>query len=240
MFECHSLRSAPERHIRLQRQVYLDDTYLTEIVTAVVRTDAGESGPALLLADNIFHPQGGGQPSDKGTVNGIPAVPRRHDGAVLLDLHGEAEFPVPAVGDSVTVEIDRELRRLHAALHTAGHLIDALVRRHGLLHSGNIHFPGQARIEYHLDGRAVDRESLAAELKVGIEDAITARLPVTSTSDMGQRSITIEGLGSDLCGGTHVPHLGALEHVVIRSIKAKSGRLRVGYDARHADLTELR
>ncbi|MFC4531125.1 hypothetical protein [Sphaerisporangium dianthi] len=40
--------------------------------------------------------------------------------------------------------------------------------------------------------------------------------------------------GTDLCGGTHVRHLGMLADVTIRSLKAKSGRLRIGYDAAHA------
>ncbi|GAA2879080.1 alanyl-tRNA synthetase [Nonomuraea rubra] len=215
----------------MQKQLYLSDTYLLDVVTQIV--DADRSAPWVTLNDNIFHPQGGGQPSDQGTVDGVNARPRRAgDSVVVLDLDCAPE-DAPRVGDMVTVSIDPGLRRLHAALHTAGHLIDALARRFGLCHVGNSHFPGQARVEYLLDGREVAKEGLAEFLEEGIAAAIREELPVTSSSHEGQRAVTIRGLGTDLCGGTHVPHLGMLAEVTIRSIKAKSGRLRIGYDAAH-------
>jgi Predicted metal-dependent hydrolases related to alanyl-tRNA synthetase HxxxH domain len=220
----------------LQRHLYLSDTYLTRVVTTVTRVGRGAGGPWILLDDNIFHPQGGGQPSDRGTVDGIPAVPRREGGTdVVLELDC-AEDRLPEPSAKVTAEIDADLRRLHAALHTAGHLIDALTRRrYGLRHAANSHFPGQSRIEFHLDGRELDRDGLAERLQEEIAEAIAARLAVTASAGAERRSVEIEGLGGDPCGGTHVPHLGLLRDVRIRSVKVKSGRLRIGYDAAHAE-----
>jgi Predicted metal-dependent hydrolases related to alanyl-tRNA synthetase HxxxH domain len=220
----------------LQRHLYLSDTYLTRVVTTVKRVGKGARGPWVLLDDNIFHPQGGGQPNDRGTVDGIPAIPRREGGTdVVLEL-GCPEDRVPEPSTEVTAEVDAELRKRHAALHTAGHLVDALTRRrYGLRHAGNNHFPGQSRIECHLDGRDLDRDELAELLQKEIAEAIAARLAVTASGDAERRSIEIEGLGGDPCGGTHVRHLGLLRDVTVRSVKVKSGRLRIGYDAAHAE-----
>jgi Ser-tRNA(Ala) deacylase AlaX len=224
----------------VQRHLYFTDTYLTEQATTVARVGRGEDGgPWIALADNIFHPQGGGQPSDLGTVDGHAGRGRKgeDEGWVVVDLlapdgSDTAEQPF-TVGDAVTARIDAVARRLHAALHTAGHLIDAYVRRLGLPHAGNSHFPGQARVDYLVEDRAIDRAELTEQLGKHLAESLGAALPVTAGYRDGVRHVTIEGLNSEPCGGTHVRDLSLLTDVSIRSIKVKSGRLRVGYDAAH-------
>ncbi|MET9804805.1 alanyl-tRNA synthetase [Streptomyces sp. NPDC006368] len=192
----------------------------------------------IALADNIFHPQGGGQPDDRGWVENIPVSPVKdgESGWVFLTLgpgDGEAG-PDFSEGATVHSRVDAEQRRLHAALHTAGHLVDALVRPWGVRHVGNNHFPGQARIEYALDGAEIDKDRLADALTVELEKAVSEGLAVTAGEREGRRTITIDGLATEFCGGTHVTDLSLLTGVAIRSIKVKSGRLRVGYTAEHA------
>jgi Ser-tRNA(Ala) deacylase AlaX len=208
--------------------LYLLDTYQAEITTAVIHAQPGW----VAVADNIFHPQGGGQPSDRGTVDGVAASPRWDDAgeAILLQLDGDHAFRPE---QNVTVRIDPELRKLHAALHTAGHLIDAIVRRMGYTHAANNHFPGQSRVEFRVDGD-VDKTALTERLEAEIAAAVDKCLPVTAETTDGVRRITIDSLGTDPCGGTHVPHLGALRDVRVRSVKTKGGRLKVGYHAEHA------
>ncbi|MFE9115628.1 alanyl-tRNA synthetase [Streptomyces collinus] len=158
-------------------------------------------------------------------------------GWVWLTLPAGTEWSAgqPAEGVEVHSRIDPGLRRLHAALHTAGHLVDALARPHGFQHTGNNHFPGQARIEYAVDGAEFDKDELAATLTTGLDKAIAEALPVTAGEQDGRRTITIEGLATEFCGGTHVTDLGLLTDVAVRSVKVKSGRLRIGYTAEHAE-----
>ena len=49
-----------------QRQVYLEDTYAVKITTAVLRSGSAESGPWVVLHENLFHPQGGASPATPG------------------------------------------------------------------------------------------------------------------------------------------------------------------------------
>lgn len=221
-----------------QKQHYLTNTYQSDITTTVTDSRASVDGFRICLMDNIFHPQGGGQPADQGTVNNITAVPVRdinEPDSVLLELLSPDPYHCPEPGEQVHAQIDLEQRKFHAALHTAGHLVDALVRRScsKARHHSNNHFPEQARIEYTIDPAPIDKTALAATLQDNIDDALTCAANVFSSYAEGSRTVTIDGFGTDFCGGTHVDHLGLLDEVLIRSVKVKSGKLRVGYSARH-------
>jgi Ser-tRNA(Ala) deacylase AlaX len=50
-------------------KLYLQDTYLLTCETSVLATAAArdDAPAAVVLAQTVFHPQGGGQPSDVGT-----------------------------------------------------------------------------------------------------------------------------------------------------------------------------
>jgi alanyl-tRNA synthetase len=54
------------------KKLYLQDTYLlTCISTLLAIEDASTDAPAaVVLNQTVFHPQGGGQPSDVGTLTG--------------------------------------------------------------------------------------------------------------------------------------------------------------------------
>lgn len=226
----------------LQRHLYLADTYVTEAATTVARSGRHDSGVVwVALTDNIFHPQGGGQPADRGMVGELAVQARRDDaGWVVLDMPdadgGSGGVPVP--GTEAVTRIDLDLRRLHAALHTAGHLLDAFVRQLGFHHVGNSHFPGQARVDYAVSDREIDRDALTEELNKQFDEAVRAAIPVTADYRDGVRTVSIEGLHAEPCGGTHVTDLSMLRNVRIRSIKVKSGRMRVGYDAEHASIRD--
>ncbi|MFJ9411257.1 alanyl-tRNA synthetase [Streptomyces sp. NPDC101393] len=229
------------RTVGTQNNVYLTQTYTYEAKSRILSCASSAAGIRLALADNIFHPQGGGQPSDRGWVNDIPATPVRDpdSGWAYVDLAPASENDERAfsAGQMVTATIDAEQRRLHAALHSAGHLVDALIRPFGVRHVGSNHFPGQARVEYELEGAEVDKEQLADSLQEGVVKAIAQGLPISSGERDGRRTITIEGLATEFCGGTHVTDLSCLTDVSIRSVKIKSSRLKVGYEAAHVTLT---
>lgn len=222
------------RSNEIQQHVYLADTYRTEIATHVAAT-GDDDGPWIALRDNVFHPQGGGQPADHGQVGAYAVVPVRFpdSGLVAVRAPDGGDLGGLAVGDAVEARVDAESRRLHAALHTAGHLIDAAGVSLGWVHAGNIHFPGQARIEF--TGTAPDdKEDAAERIRAYVAKAVAEDLPVTADHDAdGLRIVHIAGLHDQPCGGTHVRRLGDLVDVTISGVKVKKGRIRVSYSAAH-------
>ncbi|WP_411573945.1 alanyl-tRNA synthetase [Streptomyces fradiae] len=216
----------------MQRHIYLEDTYRFTVTTQVVDAGTGELGSWLTLRDNIFHPQGGGQPSDVGTAGDMAVRPFKAPGTDTHVVRLSCERPLE-VGDEVTSSVDPEVRRRHAALHTCGHVVDGFVRELGFRHRVSNHFPGQARIEFDAGEDKPDLEQLARTVEDRTRRAIEDDRKVYASERGDLRLIGIDGLHEDPCGGTHVSSLGQLTGFSLRSVKVKGGVLKVGYVVEH-------
>ncbi len=182
---------------------------------------------------------------DAGWLEDAEIVPvrDRESGLIVAMAREGGTLPPLAEGQEVRSRIDLQLRMTHAALHSAGHLVEAAGRMQGWEMVGSIHFPGQARIEFQVpqaDGRVTDpegREEVTAELRAAVEAAIADDLPVTARHLTGGRRVVHLGeLHAAPCGGTHVRSLGDLDDVVLPALKVKKGRIRVSYTAAHRSL----
>ncbi|KAK4186406.1 ThrRS/AlaRS common domain-containing protein [Podospora australis] len=122
---------------------------------------------AVVTPETIFHPQGGGQPSDEGTITSITGVgPTFRVTAVRMDavhngqvLHlgrfdGNQEQSGFQPGDKVTQAIDVDKRLYYSRLHTAGHVLGSAVRAllekeiEGFDELKASHFPDSAACEF--------------------------------------------------------------------------------------------
>lgn len=85
----------------------------------------------IVLAETIFHPQGGGQPSDKGQLNGIevPAVREnkeessRQDVPMIYHFVDRQAIIRQHLTLPVELALDVAFRKQCACSHTSGHLI---------------------------------------------------------------------------------------------------------------------
>ncbi|WP_019056219.1 hypothetical protein [Streptomyces prunicolor] len=225
-----------------QISAYLDDTYLEQVDTRVIAVGEKDGTPWAAVEHCLFHPQGGGQPADRGWLQDVEVVPvrDRESGLVVATAAAGGGLPELAVGEWVRARIDLEARLLHAALHTAGHLVEAVGRTQGWEMVGSIHFPGQARIEFQpppSDARLADpegREEVTAVLRAAVAAAVADDLPVSARYlPDGRREVHLDALHSAPCGGTHVRSLGDLADVALPTLKVKKGRIRVSYTATH-------
>uniref|UniRef100_A0A8C6QVJ6 Alanyl-tRNA editing protein Aarsd1 n=1 Tax=Nannospalax galili TaxID=1026970 RepID=A0A8C6QVJ6_NANGA len=224
------------------------DSYAREFTTSVVaccpaelQTDAGGKKEVLrgfhvVLEDTLLFPEGGGQPDDRGTINDIPVLRVTRRGAQADHFTQTPLSP----GSQVQVQVDWERRFDHMQQHSGQHLITAVADHLFGLKTTSWEL-GRLRSIIELDSPSVTAEQVAA-IEQSVNEKIRNRLPVTvrelSLDDpeveqvRGRglpddhagpiRVITIEGVDSNMCCGTHVSNLSDLQ--VIKILGTEKGK----------------
>ncbi|MBI3361446.1 MAG: alanyl-tRNA editing protein, partial [Chloroflexi bacterium] len=109
-----------------ERRAYYFDSYTRAFTARVVERLTFDARPAVVLDKTCFYPSSGGQPFDKGTINGsqvVDVVVRPADGAILHVLAGEIS------GEEARGEVDWARRFDHMQQHTGQHILSqAFVR----------------------------------------------------------------------------------------------------------------
>lgn len=214
----------------MQEQIYLSDTYCSYKKSNVLDAFQHHGESWIALEKNIFHPKGGGQPSDIGFIDGIKVmeVKKNEEGIVFLKLQ-DGYKPLGLV----EAEIDKENRKNLAALHTAGHLINAVMKHQGFSYQSCNHEPRKSRVVMQ-SCNYIDKFIIAELIEEKVNNIIKNGFPVVATySEEGLRVITIGHEIIDRCAGTHVKKTNIIEEFKIRSIKVKKETISVGYDCSH-------
>ena len=207
---------------------YLADPATTSGVATITAIIDGER-PVVRLEETWFHPQGGGQKPDRGTIgsaNVIHVVHNEGDVDHIVDSISGLE-----VGTTYPFQLDAGWRSINAAYHTAGHLIACVAEnRFPEIRAVQGHqWPGEARVEFAGDSFE-DYSALQSALEEGVQKNIADKTPVRVIGDpYANRSIEIVGYTAIPCGGTHVSAINDIGEVKIESVKRKNGKIRVNY-----------
>jgi misacylated tRNA(Ala) deacylase len=233
------------------RALFRDDAYLTHCDAVVTAID--ELG--IHLDQTVFYPLGGGQAGDAGTLT-LPDGTRlliadtrkaKFEGATPDDaIHvpapdQEALLSKLTVGMPVTAAIDWERRYRHMRLHTASHLMCAVLPYPV---DGCSITADYARMDF-ATVEPIEREDVEARLRelVGgahavatewITDEQMAERPelvrtmsVKPPVGMGRvRLLRIQDVDLQPCGGTHVRNTGEIGELRIAKLEKKSARTR--------------
>lgn len=218
-------------------ELFRQDAYLKEagaVVTAV--EDRG-----VRLDRSIFYPTGGGQPGDTGVLRWdggeakvVDSV-KAYGSDVLLVLGPDAARP--AVGTMVQCTLDWERRHLHMRMHTALHVMSAVIK--GNVTGGQVGVD-KSRLDFNLEGEVPTKEWVTEEVNKLIaldrpvtpqwvtDEELTARPELVKTMSvrppMGAgrvRLLSIEGIDLQACGGTHVARTGEIGRVECIKIENK-------------------
>lgn len=222
-----------------------------------------EGEPYILTTPStIFHAQGGGQPTDTGTITSDGKTFTVHQvrkvEPAILHMGTFADSKQLSIGVHAEQKIDVEKRVLHSRIHTAGHVIGlaaAALKKDGVIDSNVVdgkasHYPGAAFVEFIglIPGdkkaaiQAKTDELVAQDLDVKIHfwDEERARRECTGVlesfkqDDEGVRVVEIGDAGSYPCGGTHVKTTKGCGKIVIRNIKRQKGITKVSYEVQDA------
>lgn len=232
----------------------LNDTYLDTDKAVVLRVGRDDRGPYIVLNQTIFYPQGGGQPSDLGTIEFDQLVVDVSfvgfsDGQVLHYLSADRPDLDVLVGRPCELRLDKTRRIRHARLHTAGHLIAGIIdaQRGSMRATKGFHFEEGPYVEFEgqPEGDAdlflptlqskIDlliAEDLQVSAALVTYDELKQRcwsFPASLPQDKPLRTITIQQLEPVPCGGTHVNSLSELGVVTVLKMKKRKGATKISY-----------
>ncbi len=233
--------------------LYFHDTFLFQSHARVSSLIRNETGTAIVLDRTIFYPQGGGQPTDTGTISSdtaefqVSKALYREDGAIAhygTFLKGGME-----TGDEVTLSIDEHRRLLNAKNHTAGHLLTFAAEKifPELIGMKGYHFPDGPYVEFEGTLAETKKAGAAGYIEQAVRKMIEQALPIevrlvnagelarlcrnilpnTPRSDSVRAMIV--GGAALACGGTHLANTKEVGSFSIRKIKEEKGRTKIGY-----------
>jgi len=205
----------------MTQRLFFTHDHLTaelEVLTCTPR----EGQFAVILHSTIFHPQGGGQPSDTGWLgeSQVIKVGQEADHVVHYVDHPVEPGPIQA-------RVEAPRRNLHTRLHSAGHLIGCAGETQGWMPIKAHHWPGEGKITFVRGHAAQAMEAEAIQQQVN--QWVGANLPRHMTLADGTRQVGFGDLPAYACGGTHVQALGELGQVKILALSEKKGALSVRY-----------
>lgn len=227
--------------------IYMEDAYLKELRAKVLNIAEKGKLHEIVLDLTIFHPEGGGQPPDKGDIigdNGIAKIKHvQLSGRIVkhqCTLQGKIE-----VGEIVLCKINWSYRYRNMRYHTGGHIIHDTVMQiypnlkpirgsHGK--KAFIEYQGVLKKDIKQEIEVIANKLIEENRKV-ITKFVTYEELVKECSFVPQnlprnkplRIVAISGFESIPCGGTHVKHANEVGKVRITEIKDAQGKILIGY-----------
>jgi len=225
--------------------LFNDDAYLKSCSAKVLEvTDRN----GIILDQTVFYPTGGGQPGDSGVLSfdgneiTIATTVKDRDTGELLHIPQEGQI-LPRVGSSVTAIIDWDKRYLHMRMHTALHLLCAVVPC-GV--TGGQIGAAKSRLDFDIGETILDKEEITNrlnELQKGNHSVSTQwisddelesnpelvrTMSVQPPKGAGKVRLLKVGESVDLqpCGGTHVKNTDEIGQLRVSKIENKGKRNR--------------
>jgi alanyl-tRNA synthetase len=203
----------------------------TRAETEILSFRKGDDRLDLILRDNPFYAESGGQVSDKGVVRGegwelkVDDV-LKDDGHQVVTGAFQGDFEPTPVDAEVAEQRRRNIERNHTGTHLVHAALRAVLGDH-VRQAGSVVAPDRLRFDFSHHGPVTDTE--LREIEEEVNRGIWMNAPI-ETYEMGYREALAKGamalfgekygdvvrvvdipdLSIELCGGTHVRTTGQI------------------------------
>ncbi|PGK51718.1 alanyl-tRNA editing protein [Priestia megaterium] len=230
----------------MTKELYLENSYLKEYETDIISINENN----VVLKETIFYPGGGGQPSDKGLIlqedetYKVVSV-KRNNG----EIYHELDRPLKDANQPVTMKVDWSWRFQNMRYHTLLHVISGYLYEHyNALATSNQIEKDYARLEVALSSEVIEEipfEQLEENLKELLKEPHEVVTQSMSKEEASQqegiikttinllppslkeiRTVAIEGIDKQACGGTHVDNTSEIGDFSIVKIQKKGALKR--------------
>jgi misacylated tRNA(Ala) deacylase len=226
--------------------LFREDSYLKDCDAKVV---AIQPDGGIVLDRTVFYAASGGQPADRGTIvtqSGetitVANVAFIDPGKTTIAHVPAPGAPAVAVGDIVKAEIDWPTRHARMRMHTALHLLSAILPYPV---TGGSVGETESRLDFDIPEAGLDKDAITARLaemvaagaavsSCWIADAeleanpgLVKTMSVKPPMGTGRvRLIEIAGLDLQPCGGTHVRSTAEIGAVHVTQVEKKGKQNR--------------
>jgi misacylated tRNA(Ala) deacylase len=231
--------------------LFRDDSYLRSCdATVIALTEQG-----LVLDRTVFYANSGGQPGDRGVLKTAAGAAIAVATAVFTDQAKSLVAHVlpagtarPRPGDRLVATIDWESRYRRMRMHTALHLLSAVL---AFPVTGGSVGEAEGRLDFDIPEAGLDKDEIARKLAdmIASDAAVTTRwitddelaanpslvktMSVKPPMGTGRvRLVEIAGLDLQPCGGTHVRRTAEIGAVRVTQIEKKgkqNRRVRIAF-----------
>lgn len=188
----------------------------------------------VILANNPFHAEGGGQIGDTGRIIGKSGVITVENCRTLPDgisyVIGTVSEGIIELNSSVNVIVDRERRHALARNHTGTHLLQAALRKvlgNTVNQAGSLVLPDRLRFDFTWP-EAISAKQLCEVERLVNEEIVKGTpvefctMPIVEAKKLGAmalfgekyadvvRVVSVKDFSIELCGGSHVSNTGEI------------------------------
>lgn len=226
--------------------LFREDSYLKDCDATVVAI-APDGG--IVLDRTMFYAASGGQPADRGTLTtgsgaSIPIanVVFTDPGKTMIAHVPAPGSPAVSVGDKVKASIDWPVRHARMRMHTALHLLSAVLPYPV---TGGSVGEAESRLDFDIPEAGLDKDAITAKLAemIALDAPVSSRwisdaeleanpglvktMSVKPPMGTGQvRLIEIKNLDLQPCGGTHVRSTAEIGAVRVTQVEKKGKQNR--------------
>ncbi len=194
-----------------------------------------ENGYEILTDATVIYPEGGGQPSDTGILDGVRVLSAREEGEEVWHL---TQKPLPQ-GTDVDIEADAQRRMDHSQQHSGEHILSGLA--HSLYGAVNVGFhmaETYATVDFDLPLSEAQLAQLEREANLAVYRNVETEYQIVQAEELSSiplrkqaqglagevRIVFVGRVDSCTCCGTHVQRSGEIGYIKITDhIRYKGG-----------------
>jgi alanyl-tRNA synthetase len=233
----------------MSTKLYYASPYTTEWETKIKKVVERDDEYFVILEETAFYPHGGGQPCDKGSMNGIAVLD------VFMEDH-EVFHKVEHLPDTSIVNCKLDWRRRfdHMQHHSGQHLLSAVCLELFQARTVSFHL-GIDDVTIDVDQPEwTETQLLAIEQEVNkqiyqnrnihsyfVTNKQLKEIPVVKMPKVTEniRIVEIEGMEYNACGGTHVSRTGEIGMIKLFKAEKLKGATRIHFKCGYRALEDF-
>ncbi len=226
--------------IKMTEKIYLENPYLRQIEARITEKKYMNNKYYIKTNKTIFYPNlAGGQPGDKGTINGVQVLDTYEDGIDIVHVVKDNIH-----SDKVQLSIDWNSRFDYMQQHSGQHLLSSVFYK--LFNGETIGFYiGKEYVYIDINIPKINEEEIEKIEEFAnkiifsnfliksyiVEREDMEKLPVRKEPVVNSsiRIVEIDGIDFSPCCGTHLRSTGEIGMIKIRKVESYKGNIRVEF-----------